>query len=41
MSSTGGPWRDPTGGDQDDKERQAKICQMFNAANVPIDAESF
>ncbi len=41
MSSTGGPWSDPTGGDQDDKERLAKICQKFNAANISIDAENF
>lgn len=41
MSSTGGPWSDPTGGDQDDKERLTTICQKFNAANIPIDAESF
>jgi len=41
MSSTDGTWSDPTGGDQDDKERLVQICQKFNAASITIDAENF
>jgi hypothetical protein len=40
MSSTGGTWKDDTGGDQDDKERFIKVCDQLNTdPNVTIDAE--
>jgi hypothetical protein len=32
MSSTVGPWNDPTGGDQDDKERLVELCNQLNAS---------
>ncbi|MGC1370909.1 MAG: hypothetical protein WA824_02110 [Candidatus Sulfotelmatobacter sp.] len=39
MSATGGPWLDPTGGDQNDKENLNGVCKTFTAGGIPIDAD--
>jgi hypothetical protein len=39
MTSIGGPWPDPTGGDQNDRQYLGHICKEFASGGIPIDAE--